>query len=68
MLLRKPFLKLLSPVRKQVIWLLKELMRLNVAGLEPCCQLLLRNIHGGDLSERNLEVLQWALDAFIESR
>jgi integrator complex subunit 3 len=67
-LVAERFSKLLDVVRQQVLWLLREMIRNAVQGVDALCWNLLRNVAGGDVSNRNLALAEALLDVFTEYR
>ncbi|GIY82793.1 hypothetical protein CDAR_608791 [Caerostris darwini] len=62
------FHKLQDHSRSQVIWLIKELIRNTVNNVDNLCFHLLRQIAGGDLSQKNIWLTESLLDIFVENR
>uniref|UniRef100_T1JE28 SOSS complex subunit A homolog n=1 Tax=Strigamia maritima TaxID=126957 RepID=T1JE28_STRMM len=62
------YTKLQDSARAQIIWLLKEMIKNNVAGVDACCQNILRQIAGGDVSQKNVWLAESMLDIFVENR
>lgn len=62
------FHKLLDQCRTQLIWVIKEMIRNSVPGVDGLCYNLLRQIAGGDLSQKNVWLAESLLDIFIEHR
>lgn len=62
------FVRLLDVVRQQLLWLLREMIRNAVTGVDVLCWNLLRNVAGGDVSGRNLVLAESLLDTFTEYR
>ncbi|CAG0919621.1 unnamed protein product [Notodromas monacha] len=67
-LLGKKFHRLSDTSRVQIVWLLKEMMRSNVSGVDNLVAMMLRHLCGGDLSERNVSLIGIVLDALMECR
>ena len=51
----------------QTIWILRELIKLNVNNLEPVVSGFLKNIGGGDLAQKNLSLADTLLVIFSDS-
>lgn len=62
------FNKLQDSSRTQIIWLVKEMIRNSVIGVDGLCFHLLRQIAGGDLSSKNLWLTEALLETFVENR
>ncbi len=59
----------LHPVSKQqLLWLIKELVKNNVVGMDSVVWNLMRQIAGGDVTRNNLWLADSLLDIFIEHR
>nr|CAG4640665.1 EOG090X0205 [Eulimnadia texana] len=62
------FQRLQDPVRIQLLWLLKELVRANVTNTDLLAWTILRQVAGGDVSPRNLWLAENLLDLFADQR
>jgi integrator complex subunit 3 len=62
------FVRLLDVVRQQMLWLLREMIRNAVSGVDALCYNMLRNVAGGDVSVRNIALAEALLDIFTEYR
>ncbi|XP_013787418.1 integrator complex subunit 3-like [Limulus polyphemus] len=60
--------KLQDTSRTQLIWLLKEMIKNSIPGVDGLCYNLLRQIAGGDTTPKNLWLIESMLDIFIENR
>ncbi|XP_014244621.1 integrator complex subunit 3 [Cimex lectularius] len=60
--------KLTDGVRTQLLWLVKEMIRNGVNGVENICWNLMRHMAGGDLSTKNVFLIENILDILIENR
>ncbi|KAM7285578.1 integrator complex subunit 3 [Ixodes scapularis] len=67
-LILEKYTKLLDTCRAQLIWLMKELIKNSVPGVDNLCQSLLRQIAGGDVSPKNIWLAEAMLDIFLENR
>ncbi|XP_069137872.1 integrator complex subunit 3-like [Argopecten irradians] len=67
-LIFEKWLKLLDNTKVQVIWLLRSLVKSSVNGTESVCLSLLRQIAGGDVSQKNIWLTENMLDVFTENR
>ncbi|XP_008559612.1 integrator complex subunit 3 isoform X2 [Microplitis demolitor] len=62
------YLRLNDITRSQLLWLLRELIKANVAGVDNLCLSLLRHAAGGDTSPRNIYLVEALLDIFQDNR
>jgi integrator complex subunit 3 len=62
------YLKLNDTARSQLLWLLREMIRTSVANVDNLCLSLLRHAAGGDISQRNIFLIDALLDIFQENR
>ncbi|KAK0088867.1 hypothetical protein PV325_010464 [Microctonus aethiopoides] len=62
------YLRLNDIARTQLLWLLRELIRTSVANVDNLCLSLLRHAAGGDISSRNLYLVDALLDIFQDNR
>lgn len=53
---------------RQLIWLLNELIRMNIHDSDTVLALVIRHIIGGDVGPRNLWLLQQVLGLLVEHR
>lgn len=53
---------------KQIFWITQQLMKANIASSETICSALIRQTAGGDLSSKNLWLIENLLGLFIENR
>lgn len=60
--------KLGDVAKKQLIWLLRELVKNQVQTVDNLVWNVLRQASGGDISPRNLALIEGLLDIFIEHR
>lgn len=67
LLILEKYTKLLDSCRSQLIWLIKELIKNSVPGVDNLCQSLLRQIAGGDVTPKNIWLAEAMLDIFIEN-
>ena len=67
-LILEKYLKLLPHVKQQLIWLIREMMRANITGMDNVVWNLMRQIAGGDVSRANLWLTDSLLDLYIEHR
>ncbi|XP_043495860.1 integrator complex subunit 3 isoform X4 [Polistes fuscatus] len=62
------YLRLNDVSRGQLLWLLREMIRTSVANVDNLCLTLLRHAAGGDISQKNLFLVEALLDIFQENR
>lgn len=62
------YLRFTDLVRKQLLWLLREMIKNNVSNVDNLCWNLMRHAAGGDVSPKNLNLVESLLDVFIEYR
>lgn len=62
------FVKLNDVSRTQLMWLLREMIKTNVNNVDNLCLSLLRHAAGGDISNRNIVLVENLLDIFHENR
>ncbi|XP_019696020.1 integrator complex subunit 3 isoform X1 [Harpegnathos saltator] len=62
------YLRLNDITRSQVLWLLREMIRTSVTNVDTLCLTLLRHAAGGDISPKNLYLVDALLDIFQENR
>ncbi|XP_044740759.1 integrator complex subunit 3 [Chrysoperla carnea] len=62
------FLKFHDIVRTQLLWLVREMIRNAVANVDNLCWNLMRHAAGGDVSPRNISLVDKLLDIYQENR
>ncbi|CAI9735301.1 Hypothetical predicted protein [Octopus vulgaris] len=62
------WLKILQPVKVQILWLMREFVKNAVVGSDGTCFALIRQIAGGDVSPKNLWLAEQMLDLLSENR
>ena len=67
-LILEKFMKLNDIARSQTLWLLHEMIKTNVSNVDTICFSLLRYAAGGDISQKNLFLIENLLDIFQEHR
>lgn len=67
-MIMEKYLRLSDTVRGQLFWLLREMIRTNISNVDNICLSLLRYAAGGDISQRNLYLIDALLDIFQEHR
>lgn len=60
--------RLSEVAKKQLLWLIRELIRNQVSNVDNLVWNVLRQVSGGDTSEKNLKLIDGMLDIFIENR
>lgn len=60
--------RLTDVVRSQLIWVVREMIRNGVAGVESLLWNAMRHMAGGDVTQRNLTLVEAILDMLIENR
>lgn len=60
--------KLTDVARRQLLWLLRELVKNQVSHVENFMWNMLRQASGGDVSQKNLALIEGLLDILIEHR
>lgn len=67
-LISEKYLKLLPHVKNQLMWLIREMVRSSIVGMDLIVWNLMRQIAGGDVSRGNLWLADSLLEIFIEHR
>ncbi|XP_005091080.1 integrator complex subunit 3 isoform X2 [Aplysia californica] len=62
------WLKLLDSTKAQMLWLCRELVKMNAQGADSVCLGILRQIVGGDISQKNIWLAESMLDLFLENK
>uniref|UniRef100_A0A1B6L0J6 SOSS complex subunit A homolog n=1 Tax=Graphocephala atropunctata TaxID=36148 RepID=A0A1B6L0J6_9HEMI len=62
------WLRMVDVARSQLLWLLRELIRTGAVGVDNVCYNLMRHAAGGDVSPRNIALVDYMLDTFVENR
>ncbi|CAG7819602.1 unnamed protein product, partial [Allacma fusca] len=60
--------KLTDVSRNQLVWIVRELVRAGINSVDLLCWNLMRQIAGGDVSNRNLWLAESMLDIYSENR
>ncbi|CAG9772465.1 unnamed protein product [Ceutorhynchus assimilis] len=60
------YLRFTDVVKQQLVWLLREMIKNNVSNVDNLCWNLMRHAAGGDVSHKNLTLVESLLDVFIE--
>lgn len=50
------------------MWLVREMVRNNIAGVDNLCWNLMRNAAGGDISPTNITLIEYLLDLYQDHR
>ncbi|XP_064619103.1 integrator complex subunit 3-like [Lineus longissimus] len=67
-IIHEKWLKLRDVPRGQIVWFCKEMVKSNVTGVESVCLSLLKQMAGGDVSQKNIWLVESMLDLFIENK
>ncbi|CAG4944150.1 unnamed protein product [Parnassius apollo] len=67
-LILERYLKFQDTTRNQLLWLIKEMMRNAVTGVDNVCWNLMRYASGGDITPKNIYLVESLLDIYIENR
>ncbi|XP_068622416.1 integrator complex subunit 3 homolog [Battus philenor] len=67
-LILERYLKFQDTTRNQLLWLIKEMMRNAVTGVDNVCWNLMRYASGGDITPKNIYLVESLLDMYIENR
>ncbi|XP_071055409.1 integrator complex subunit 3 homolog [Onthophagus taurus] len=62
------YLRFNDVVKNQLLWLLREMIRNSVSNVDNLCWNLMRHAAGGDVSVKNITLIDKLLDVFIEFR
>ncbi|RKP05937.1 protein-domain-containing protein, partial [Thamnocephalis sphaerospora] len=62
------FSRMSVPCRKQLLWLLDQMIALSVPGMEGVVMTLLRQLRGGDVSAENIGLISGTLDLLMRHR
>jgi len=62
------YLKLKESARQQLLWLTREMIKNQVQNIDGICWNLMRQIAGGDVSQRNLWLADSLMDIYTEHR
>lgn len=65
-LVLEKYLRFNDTVRLQLIWLLREMIKNSVCNVDNLCWNLMRHAAGGDVSPRNISLIESLLDLYIE--
>lgn len=67
-LILERYLKFHDTTRNQLLWLIKEMIRNAVNGVDSVCWNLMRYASGGDVTPKNIYLVESLLDIYIENR
>lgn len=67
-LIMAKYLKFTDTTKNQVLWLIKEMIRNAVNGVDNVCWSLMRYAKGGDITPSNIMLIESLLDIFVENR
>ncbi|XP_075979679.1 integrator complex subunit 3 [Anticarsia gemmatalis] len=67
-LILERYLKFHDITRNQLLWLIKEMIRNAVNGVDSVCWNLMRYASGGDITPKNIQLVESLLDIYIENR
>jgi integrator complex subunit 3 len=67
-LVLEKYSKLMPLAKQQLLWIIRELVRSSVAGMDSVVWNLMRQIAGGDVSRNNLWLADSLLDLFTDHR
>lgn len=67
-LILERYLKFHDTARSQLLWLIKEMIRNAVTGVDNVCWNLMRYASGGDITPKNIILVESLLDIYIENR
>lgn len=60
--------RLTDCVRTQLLWLIREMIRNGVNGVDTLCWNLMRHMAGGDVTQKNIVLIESVLDILVENR
>ncbi|XP_013140527.1 PREDICTED: integrator complex subunit 3 homolog [Papilio polytes] len=67
-LILERYLRFHDTTRNQLLWLIKEMMRNSVTGVDNVCWNLMRYASGGDITPKNIYLVESLLDIYIENK
>ncbi|KAI8434236.1 hypothetical protein MSG28_012338 [Choristoneura fumiferana] len=67
-LILERYLKFQDTTRNQLLWLVKEMIRNSVTGIDSVCWNLMRYASGGDITPKNIYLVESLLEIYIENR
>ncbi|XP_022131165.2 integrator complex subunit 3 homolog [Pieris rapae] len=67
-LILERYLKFQDTTRNQLLWLVKEMIRNSVSGVDSVCWNLMRYASGGDITPKNIFLVESLLDIYIDNK
>ncbi|XP_015668829.1 integrator complex subunit 3 [Protobothrops mucrosquamatus] len=67
-ILMEKYLKLQDSCRTQLVWLLREMVRSGILGIDGNCMTFMKQIAGGDVTSKNIWLAENILDILTEQR
>lgn len=67
-LILERYLKFQDTTRNQLLWIVKEMIRNAVNGVDSVCWNLMRYASGGDITPKNIYLVESLLDIYLENR
>lgn len=67
-LILERYLRFHDTARTQLLWLVRELIRNAVTGIDNICWNLMRYASGGDITPKNINLIESLLDIYMESK
>ncbi|XP_045775875.1 integrator complex subunit 3 homolog [Maniola jurtina] len=67
-LILERYLKFQDTTRNQLLWLVKEMIKNAVTGVDSICWNLMRYASGGDITPKNIFLVEALLDIYIDNR
>lgn len=67
-LILERYLKFTDTTRNQLLWMIKEMIRNAITGVDNVCWNLMRYASGGDITPKNIILVESLLDIYIENR
>lgn len=62
------YLRFCEPAKAQLLWLVRELIKNAACNVETLCINLMRYAAGGDISPKNISLVETLLDIFVDHR
>lgn len=67
-LILERYLKFQDTTRNQLLWLIKEMIRNAVTGVDSVCWNLMRYASGGDITPKNIFLVESLIDIYVENK
>lgn len=67
-LILERYLRFQDTTRVQLLWLIREMIRNAVTGVDSVCWNLMRYVSGGDVTQKNIHLVESLLDIYTENR